>query len=194
MPEISEKELNKLNAKVYEAEMAFFNAEAKQKGLEMDVDEANRLKKTYLIGFLVCIALVLIGVIFGFKNLFSDHDTDIGSNEIVVNKSTFKRYKDSVVLLKRYISEEDSINPLHLNEFYAVQLGAFKKVNTPLSSDKYSVVRNAKYNDFNLYTLGVFETEEEAEELLKVVNEIEFKDAFVGKYVNGQRVKIQNSK
>jgi len=194
MPEISEKELNKLNAKVYEAEMAFFNAEAKQKGLEMDVDEANRLKKTYLIGFLVCIALVLIGVIFGFKNLFSDHETDIGSNEIVVNKSTFKRYKDSVVLLKRYISEEDSINPLHLNEFYAVQLGAFKKVNTPLSSDKYSVVRNAKYNDFNLYTLGVFETEEEAEELLKVVNEIEFKDAFVGKYVNGQRVKIQNSK
>lgn len=194
MPEISEKELNKLNAKVYEAEMAFFNAEAKQKGLEMDVDEANRLKKTYLIGFLVCIALVLIGVIFGFKNLFSDHDTDIGSNEIVVNKSTFKRYKDSVVLLKRYISEEDSINILHLNEFYAVQLGAFKKVNTPLSSDKYSVVRNAKYNDFNLYTLGVFETEEEAEELLKVVNEIEFKDAFVGKYVNGQRVKIQNSK
>jgi hypothetical protein len=194
MPEISEKELNKLNAKVYEAEMAFFNAEAKQKGLEMDVDEANRLKKTYLIGFLVCIALVLIGVIFGFKNLFSDHDTDIGSNEIVVNKSTFKRYKDSVVLLKRYISEEDSINPLHLNEFYAVQLGAFKKVNTQLSSDKYSVVRNAKYNDFNLYTLGVFETEEEAEELLKVVNEIEFKDAFVGKYVNGQRVKIQNSK
>jgi hypothetical protein len=194
MPEISEKELNKLNAKVYEAEMAFFNAEAKQKGLEMDVDEANRLKKTYLIGFLVCIALVLIGVIFGFKNLFSDHETDIGSNEIVVNKSTFKRYKDSVVLLKRYISEEDSINPLHLNEFYAVQLGAFKKVNTQLSSDKYSVVRNAKYNDFNLYTLGVFETEEEAEELLKVVNEIEFKDAFVGKYVNGQRVKIQNSK
>jgi hypothetical protein len=194
MPEISEKELNKLNAKVYEAEMAFFNAEAKQKGLEMDVDEANRLKKTYLIGFLVCIALVLIGVIFGFKNLFSDHETDIGSNEIVVNKSTFKRYKDSVVLLKRYISEEDSINPLHLNEFYAVQLGAFKKVNTPLSSDIYSVVRNAKYNDFNLYTLGVFETEEEAEELLKVVNEIEFKDAFVGKYVNGQRVKIQNSK
>jgi len=194
MPEISEKELNKLNAKVYEAEMAFFNAEAKQKGLEMDVDEANRLKKTYLIGFLVCIALVLIGVIFGFKNLFSDHETDIGSNEIVVNKSTFKRYKDSVVLLKRYISEEDSINILHLNEFYAVQLGAFKKVNTPLSSDKYSVVRNAKYNDFNLYTLGVFETEEEAEELLKVVNEIEFKDAFVGKYVNGQRVKIQNSK
>jgi hypothetical protein len=160
----------------------------------MDVDEANRLKKTYLIGFLVCIALVLIGVIFGFKNLFSDHETDIGSNEIVVNKSTFKRYKDSVVLLKRYISEEDSINPLHLNEFYAVQLGAFKKVNTQLSSDKYSVVRNAKYNDFNLYTLGVFETEEEAEELLKVVNEIEFKDAFVGKYVNGQRVKIQNSK
>ena len=194
MPEISEKELNKLNAKVYEAEMAFFNAEAKQKGLEMDVDEANRLKKTYLIGFLVCIALVLIGVIFGFKNLFSDHETDIGSNEIVVNKSTFKRYKDSVVLLKRYISEEDSINPLHLNEFYAVQLGAFKKVNTQLSSDKYSVVRNAKYNDFNLYTLGVFETEEEAEELLKVVNEIEFEDAFVGKYVNGQRVKIQNSK
>lgn len=194
MPEISEKELNKLNAKVYEAEMAFFNAEAKQKGLEMDVDEANRLKKTYLIGFLVCIALVLIGVIFGFKNLFSDHETDIGSNEIVVNKSTFKRYKDSVVLLKRYISEEDSINILHLNEFYAVQLGAFKKVNTQLSSDKYSVVRNAKYNDFNLYTLGVFETEEEAEELLKVVNEIEFKDAFVGKYVNGQRVKIQNSK
>jgi hypothetical protein len=101
-------------------------------------------------------------------------------------KSTLQDYQQRIIDLE---SRTIPTSPLELNEFYAVQLGAFKKFNTKLSSDNFSVVHNANYKDFNLYTLGVFETQEEAEKLKSVIKQLNFKDAFVGFYKDGERVK-----
>lgn len=105
---------------------------------------------------------------------------------MIINESTVKDYENQISELQSKNSKYT--NPLELNEFYAVQLGAFKTFNTDLSSDDFSVVHNANFKDFKLYTLGVFKTEEEAEKLRKVVSKLNFKDAFVGLYRNGERV------
>lgn len=193
MPVLTEEELKSLKNKADQAERNLVITKAHQKHLQEEIEDERKRKKAYLIGFIICLFLVFvgIGIFFGAPELVSDERSKIASNEIIVKKSEIDSYETTISQLEQFLAEEKSIHPLDLNEFYAVQLGAFKKFNTRLSSDSYSLVRNANYQDFNLFTLGVFESEEEAEKLREVVSQLNFKDAFVGKYQNGERIDAQ---
>jgi hypothetical protein len=131
--------------------------------------------------------VLLFTVIFQPNLINTNNGTQLEEGEQIVETSSIENYNNRITELESQVSM--STSPLNLNEFYAVQLGAFKKFNIKLSSDDYSVVHNANFRDFNLFTLGVFETEAEAEKLLEIVAKLDFKDAFVGYYKNGERVK-----
>lgn len=189
MPILTEQELQDIVNKETEANAKL---EEKDEQLRESYREKERIR-TQRRGFLA--STVILGILFLallFTVLFQpyllqlDNGIQLADDEEVVKKSTLKNYQDKVVELE---SQLQSNSPLDLDEFYAVQLGAFKKFNTKLSSDSYSIVHNGSYKDFNLYTLGVFETEEEAEKLRNVVRQLNFKDAFVGFYKDGERVK-----
>lgn len=189
MPILTEQELQDIVNKETEANAKL---EEKDEQLRESYREKERIR-TQKRGFLT--STVILGILFLallFTVLFQpyllqlDNGIQLADDEEVVKKTTLKNYQDRVVELE---SQLESNSPLDLNEFYAVQLGAFKKFNTQLSSDDFSVVHNANFKDFNVYTLGVFKTEEEAEKLRKVVSQLSFKDAFIGLYKNGERVK-----
>ncbi|MBZ9653081.1 SPOR domain-containing protein [Psychroflexus montanilacus] len=189
MPILTEQELQDIVNKETEANAKL---EEKDEQLRESYREKERIR-TQRRGFLA--STVILGILFLallFTVLFQpyllqlDNGIQLADDEEVVKKSTLKNYQDKVVELE---SQQESNSPLDLDEFYAVQLGAFKKFNTKLSSDSYSIVHNGSYKDFNLYTLGVFETAEEAEKLRNVVRQLNFKDAFVGYYKDGERVK-----
>lgn len=189
MPILTEQELQDIVNKETEANAKL---EEKDEQLRESYREKERIR-TQRRGFLA--STVILGILFLallFTVLFQpyllqlDNGIQLADDEEVVKKSTLKNYQDKVVELE---SQLQSNSPLDLDEFYAVQLGAFKKFNTKLSSDSYSIVHNGSYKDFNLYTLGVFETAEEAEKLRNVVRQLNFKDAFVGYYKDGERVK-----
>ena len=190
MPILTEQELQDIVNKETDAK-----AKIEEKNQQIDeLYEEKKAIRNQRRGFLtstVILAILFLAplftVLFQPNLLELNQGVQIAEDEEVVKKSRLENYQKRVMELESQTSPYT--NPLELNEFYAVQLGAFKKFNTKLSSDSFSVVHNASYKDFNLFTLGVFETEEEAEILKNVVRQLNFRDAIVGFYKDGERVK-----
>jgi len=190
MPTLTEQELQEIVNKETEAK-----AKLKEKNHAIiELAEENKNIKSQRRGFLastVILAILFLALLFTVifqPNLLNlNIGIQLEEGEQIVKTSSIGNYENRIAELESQVSM--STSPLNLNEFYAVQLGAFKKFNTKLSSDDYSVVHNANFRDFNLFTLGVFETEVEAEKLRQIVTKLDFKDAFVGYYKNGERVK-----
>ena len=190
MPILTEKELQDIVNKETEAK-----AKIEEKNLEIrQLYKEKQNVKSQKKGFVA--STVILGILFLallFTVLFQPNLLEINEgviisdDEVVIKKSVLKNYENKVMELES--QDFNYTNPLELKEFYAVQLVAFKKFNIKLSSDDYSVVHNANFRDFNLFTLGVFETEAEAVKLQQIVTKLDFKDAFVGYYKNGERVK-----
>jgi hypothetical protein len=190
MPVLTEEELQDIVNKETEAK-----AKIEEKN-QFIVDLQNEREKVenQRRGFLI--STIILGVLFVFllltvlfqPSIFNlNQGEELQADETIIQKSQIEDYENRISDLEQQLN--NSINPLTLDEFYAVQLGAFKKFNTKLSSDSFSIVHNASYKDFNLFTLGVFETQEEAEQLRKVVSQLKFDDAFVGYYKGGERIK-----
>ncbi|PKG42690.1 hypothetical protein [Psychroflexus sp. MES1-P1E] len=190
MPILTEQELQEIVNKETETK-----AEIKEKNLAIiELAEEKKNIKSQRKGFLastVILAILFLALllIVNFQPNLLNLDTGIQleEGEQIVEISSIENYENRIADLESQISM--STSPLDLNEFYAVQLGAFKKFNVKLSSDAYSIVHNANFRDFNLFTLGVYQTEVEAEKLRQIVTKLDFQDAFVGYYKNGERVK-----
>ena len=190
MPVLTEKEFQDLKKK--EAEV---RAELEGKNLEIqrfhkDTQNIKSQRKTFLTSTVIIgifFLALLFTILFQPNLLGLNEGVNLEDDELVIKESKLEEYEKRVEELESKASKYT--NPLELDGFYAVQLGAFKKFDTKLSSDNYSVVHNANYKDFNLYTLGVFKTEDEAEKLLNVVQQLDFENAFIGYYKDGERVK-----
>jgi hypothetical protein len=190
MPILTEQELQDIVNKETEAKSKIDEQHQFIKQLNDEKEEAESQRKGLLVSTIILgiLFISLLFMIFFQPSLFNiNQGIKLESDEVVINKKLLEEDKDRIIELETQLS--NSTNPLNLKEFYAVQLGAFKKFNTKLSSDSYKVVHNANFKDFNLFTLGVFETEAEAEQLRKIVRKLNFQDAFVGYYKDGQRVK-----
>ncbi len=190
MPTLTEQELQEIVNKETEAKAKI---EEKNQAI-IELAEEKKNIKSQRRGFLastVILAILFLALLFTVifqPNLLNlNTGIQLEEGEQIVETSSIENYENRIAELESQVSM--STSPLNLNEFYAVQLGAFKKFNTKLSSDDYSVVHNANFRDFNLFTLGVFETEVEAEKLRQIVTKLDFKDAFVGYYKNGERLK-----
>jgi hypothetical protein len=190
MPILTEQELQEIVNKETEAKAKL---EEKNKTI-MELAEEKKNIKLQRRGFLastVILAILFLALLFTVifqPNLLNmNNGIQLEEGQQIIETSSIENYENRIAELESQVSM--STSPLNLNEFYAVQLGAFKKFDTKLSSDDYSVVHNANFRDFNLFTLGVFETEAEAEKLRQIVTKLDFKDAFVGYYKNGERVK-----
>jgi hypothetical protein len=190
MPILSEQELQEIVNKETEAKAKI---EEKNKAI-IELTEEKKNIKSRQKGFLAStVILAFLFLAFLFTVIFQPNLLNLNTGiqleegEEIAETSSIENYENRITELESQVSM--STSPLNLNEFYAVQLGAFKKFNIKLSSDDYSVVHNANFRDFNLFTLGVFETEAEAVKLQQIVTKLDFKDAFVGYYKNGERVK-----
>ncbi len=191
MPVLTQDEFDDLNQRLV-------NAEDGLKDLSYDLEEANektnkeKNQKTIFLVMSVVFFLLLVAitsVYFIQPDLLSLDSQALASDEVVMKQSEIEAYESQINQLNSQVAVlSKSKHPLDNGEFYAVQLGAFKKFNKRLSSDSYTIVNNANFQDFNLYTLGVFDTKEEAEKLRDIVRRLNFRDAFVGYYQDGVRV------
>ncbi|MCH8535757.1 MAG: SPOR domain-containing protein [Flavobacteriaceae bacterium] len=193
MPVLTEEELNELKTKIATSEENLANSITQKNKAQKKAEDAQKQKSVFMI-LSVLFFVLLIGtyaLLYTQPELLAvDTGTSLAEDEMVVKKEEVNQYQSTITSLEQELQQIKSrgTHPLDLNEFYAVQLGAFKKFDTRLSSASFSIVRNANFNDFNLFTLGVFETKEEAEKLKNVVRQLNFRDAFVGQYKNGERI------
>ena len=198
MPVLTEEELQEYKNKVETAETETEAKEYEIIKLSNEIKDEQGGKKGFMIAAIVLLVLLIASVVLfyvvqpDFLGLDKE-GVELAEDEQIIKTSEVDNYEAQIADLQSQVESSNgntSIHPLDSKEFYAVQLGAFKKFNTKLTSDEFSIVKNAQYQDFNIYTLGVFKTKEEAKELLKVVKRMNFRDAFVGYYENGERIRI----
>ena len=81
---------------------------------------------------------------------------------------------------------------LNKEKIYSVQVKSFVENNVTLASEALTNTLFVKTNPFYAYSLGNFETLEEAQKFRKQLVQMGFNDAFVASYQDGQRVKIED--
>lgn len=81
---------------------------------------------------------------------------------------------------------------LEKETIYSVQVKSFVDNNVTLASEALTNTLFVKTNPFYAYSLGNFETLNEAQTFRKQLVNMGFKDAFVASYQDGKRVKIED--
>lgn len=100
-----------------------------------------------------------------------------------------KEQNEELSLVKEYYLAKKF---LEKEKIYSVQVKSFVDNNVTLASEALTNTLFVKTNPFYSYSLGNFQTLEEAQLFRKELVEIGFKDAFVASYKEGKRLKIED--
>ncbi|WP_109302706.1 SPOR domain-containing protein [Aquimarina sp. AU474] len=128
------------------------------------------------------------------------------------NMISQKKHKEQVGILENKVTElEATLQNLSMNQeidgnnsnedagsindqiVYAVQIGAFEEKRLSLYSDSFVNLKEIKSEGFNKYALGNFETLNEAKKFRRELVRMGFRNAFIGSYQNGKRLKIEEA-
>jgi len=127
------------------------------------------------------------------KEILESQSTDsLGDDEFAENDSNDFDSETSDNESDVY-EEESNQDSLSDKIIYAVQVAALENQGIELYSNnliQFSEIRN---DDFYKYSLGAFETLEEAQQFRKELVKLGFDDAFVASYQNGNRLKIEEA-
>ena len=158
-----------------------------------------RIQRNVLAG--VTFAFLLM--IFGFWAFFSGYKT---SNELRNQEIVFKAgdslntFRNRINHLKERNEELSLVKEFYLakkilekEKIYSVQVKSFVENNTALTSEALTNTLFVKTNPFYAYSLGNFETLDEAKQFRKQLVSMGFKDAFVASYKDGKRLRIEDS-
>lgn len=198
MPIITEQELQGFNEKSADLQRLSTDHEYLQESYDKTIKQRN----IFLV--LAILFLVAIGIIFLLKSLKPElfiNGYKLESRGLtLIETKDYQNLKDieaaSLVeetpeITEEYAEEEQqSIGDLTI---YAVQIGAFKNNDIELYSDSFTQFKEFEEAGFYKYSLGAFETLEEAQNLRKKVIGLGFNDAFVASYVNGERQAIEEA-
>lgn len=198
MPIITEQELQGFNEKSADLQRLSTDHEYLQESYDKTIKQRN----IFLV--LAILFLIAIGIIFLLKSLKPElfiNGYKLESRGLtLIETKDYQTLKDieaaSLVeetpeITEEYAEEEQqSIGDLTI---YAVQIGAFKNNDIELYSDSFTQFKEFEEAGFYKYSLGAFETLEEAQDLRKKVIGLGFSDAFVASYVNGERQAIEEA-
>ncbi|TFG74421.1 MAG: SPOR domain-containing protein [Flavobacteriales bacterium] len=100
-----------------------------------------------------------------------------------------KQQNEELSLVKEFYLAKEF---LEKEKIYSVQVKSFVDNNITLASEALTNTMFVKTNPFYSYSLGNFETLQEAQRFRKQLVDIGFKDAFVASYKDGKRVQIED--
>lgn len=120
-------------------------------------------------------------------------------NNLLVSIDSLDAIKSRIDNLKEQNEELSLVKEYYLAKkfleketIYSVQVKSFVDNNVTLSSEALTNTLFVKTNPFYSYSLGNFQTLEEAQLFRKELVDIGFKDAFVASYKEGKRLKIED--
>jgi len=146
-------------------------------------------------------ALFLIGTlaVASFTAGFSSRPQQTPPDLVNVSLDSLDVIRERMNNLKKQNEELSLVKEFYLarkfleqEKIYSVQIKAFVDNNLSLASESLSNTLFVKTNPFYAYSLGNFETLEEAQKFRKELVSMGFKDAFVASYQNGKRLKIED--
>ena len=157
-----------------------------------------KIQRNVLLGVTT---LFLIGTlaITSFTAGLSSSNRLENQNNLLVSIDSLDAIKKRIDNLKQRNEELSLVNEFYLakkflekEKIYSVQVKSFVDNNVTLASEALTNTLFVKTNPFYAYSLGNFETLEEARKFRKQLVDMGFKDAFVASYQDGKRVKIED--
>ncbi|MCK8521566.1 hypothetical protein M0D21_08300 [Aquimarina sp. D1M17] len=202
MPFITDEELQSFKDQIEKAEESKRTADyIRDKAVKDEKENSRKFKiATIILGIIALLGVA--GTIY-FMN-FNTPD----------NMVTQKKHKEEVNALQGRITElEENAKELSMNQelnandaqgnqsngsindqvVYAVQIGAFEEKNLSLYSENFVNFKEIKSEGYNKYALGNFETLNEAKKFRRELVRLGFRNAFIGSYQNGRRIKIEEA-
>lgn len=157
-----------------------------------------KLQRNILLGF---VGLFVIGTlaITSFTAGLSSKQAIDSQNHLLVSIDSLDAIKTRIDNLKMQNQELSLVKEFYLakeflnrEKIYSVQVKSFVDNNVTLASEALTNTLFVKTNPFYAYSLGNFETLEEAQKFRKQLVQMGFKDAFVASYQDGKRLKIED--
>lgn len=101
-----------------------------------------------------------------------------------------RKQNEELSLVKEFYLAKEFLGK---EKIYSVQVKSFTENNVALTSDVLTNTLFVKTNPFYAYSIGNFETLDEAQKLRKfLVDDVGLQDAFVASYQDGKRVQIED--
>jgi len=120
-------------------------------------------------------------------------------NNLLVSIDSLDAIKTRIDNLREQNEELSLVKEFYLakqfldkEKVYSVQVKSFVDNNLTLASEALTNTLFVRTNPYYAYSLGTFETLEEAQKFRKQLVNIGFNDAFVASYQDGQRLKIES--
>ncbi len=157
-----------------------------------------KLQRNILLGFT---ALFVVGTlaITSFTAGLSSKSSFENQNNLLVSIDSLDAIKTRIDNLKVQNEELSLVREFYLAKafldketIYSVQVKSFVDNNVTLASEALTNTLFVKTNPFYAYSLGNFETLNEAQSFRQQLVSMGFKDAFVASYQDGKRVKIED--
>ena len=120
-------------------------------------------------------------------------------NNLLVSIDSLEAHTARIDNLRRQNEELSLVKEFYLaksfldkEKIYSVQIKSFVDNNVTLASEALTNTLFVKTNPFYSYSLGNFETLQEAQKFRKQLVDIGFNDAFVASYKEGKRIQIED--
>jgi hypothetical protein len=120
-------------------------------------------------------------------------------NNLLVSIDSLEAHKARIDNLRQQNEELSLVKEFYLaksfldkEKIYSVQIKSFVDNNVTLASEALTNTLFVKTNPFYSYSLGNFETLQEAQKFRKQLVDLGFNDAFVASYKEGKRLQIED--
>ena len=158
----------------------------------------NKIQRNVLAGITGLFLVGTLAVTSFTAGLSSSNSFDKQDN-LLVSIDSLDAIKTRIDNLKEQNEELSLIKEFYLaknflekEKVYSVQIKSFVDNNMTLASEALTNTMFVKTNPFYSYSLGNFETLEEAQKFRKQLVDIGFQDAFVASYKEGKRIQIED--
>jgi hypothetical protein len=198
MPFIEESDLLELHKDIDKAQIInerlldqikFKNKELKRSKIQRNVLAS--ITAFFLIG-----GLAFTSFTAGYS---SSKTFDKQNNNYLMSIDSLEAIKTRIDNLKLQNEELSLVKEFYLakeflqkEKIYSVQVKSFVDNNITLASEALTNTLFVKTNPFYSYSLGNFETLQEAQSFRKQLVDIGFQDAFVASYKDGKRIQIED--
>lgn len=148
-------------------------------------------------GLFIIGAIVLVAFFAGFSssNRYDENAYQLASKDsldaIYKRMGSLKLKNEELSLVNEFYLAKKFLNK---EIVYSVQVKSFLENNITLASEALTNTMFVKTNPFYSYSLGNFETLEEAQSFRKQLVAMGFDDSFVASYQDGKRIKIEASR
>lgn len=197
-PILTEEELAKYKNQSadYEKQIAERDAAIKKQQKENDAAENKKRTATIIAIILLILLLLVIGLAYTSPSTLGISTEKSATeksqqDEAVSLRTENENLKQEVTSLESQLEQKKSSVDFEEPEtYFSVQVGAFERYEVPTLSKDFLVLRGDENYYLNSYSIGVFQTLEEAQKLRAALRDLGFEDVFTAKYKNAKRIDI----